>query len=133
VYPDFEIQCACDTWPQPAGKKVGGIDFGFHNPFCALWGVLDRDDVLWIGNERYLRETPIHEHAAALPRDVFWYGDPAHPTETSELRRANITVRRGINDIQAGIAAGTAPPRPGRLQGVRPPRPNPLAAGQTYP
>src|SRR5438128_4036251 len=26
-----------------AGRKVGGIDFGFRNPFAALWGVVDRD------------------------------------------------------------------------------------------
>src|SRR5262249_55152941 len=43
VYPDFESLCAADDWPVPAGRRVGGIDFGFRNPFAALWGVLDRD------------------------------------------------------------------------------------------
>jgi hypothetical protein len=118
VYPDFEALAGCDTWPDPlpVGKKVGGIDYGFRNPFCALWGPLDRDDVLWIAHERYLRETPLHDHVAALPRDVSWYADPAGRTETEELRRANLLVRRGPNDIQAGIAAVTARLRTGRLK-----------------
>ncbi len=132
VYPDFEERCAVDDWPEPAGRRVGGIDFGFRNPFCALWGVLDRDDVLWIGHERYLRATPIHEHAAALPHDVCWYADPAGRTEIEELRRANLTIRRGANDIQAGIAAVTARVRTGRLKVLRSACPNLLAEAKLY-
>ena len=41
------------------GKPVGGIDWGWRNPFAALWGQFDRDDVLWIRDERYLRTTPV--------------------------------------------------------------------------
>jgi hypothetical protein len=132
VYPDFESQCAVDVWPQPAGKKVGGIDFGFRNPFCALWGVLDRDDVLWIGHERYLRQTPIHEHASALPRDVLWYADPAGRTEINELSRAGLKVRRGPNAIQSGIAAVTARLRTGRLRICRAACPNIFAEAFLY-
>ena len=132
VYPDFEALCACDDWPAPDGKAVGGIDFGFRNPFCALWGVRDRDDVLWIGHERYVRQAPIHEHAAALPRDVLWYADPAGRTETEELRRADLKVRPGVNDIQAGIAAVTARLRTGRLKVHRPACPNLLAEARLY-
>ncbi len=132
VYPDFEDRCAVDDWPEPDGRRVGGIDFGFRNPFCALWGVLDRDDVLWIGHERYLRETPIHEHAAALPRGVVWYADPAGRTEIEELRRASLTVRAGANDIQAGIAAVTARLRTGRLKVYRAGCPNLLAEAHLY-
>src|SRR5262245_19402070 len=43
VYPDFE-QALTVEWPNPQGKPVGGIDFGWRNPFAAVWGVLDRDD-----------------------------------------------------------------------------------------
>jgi hypothetical protein len=37
-YPDFE-QCLtmCTTLYQPGFKRVGGIDFGFRNPFAAVW------------------------------------------------------------------------------------------------
>ncbi len=124
----------------PVGRRVGGIDFGFRNPFCALWGVLDRDDVLWITDERYVREAPIHEHAAALkeaevgqafqpdsqagkpdlPRSsITWYADPAGRTEIEELRHGGLKVIRGNNDIQAGIAAINARLRTGRLKVLR--------------
>ncbi len=132
VYPDFEAHCACDDWPEREGRRVGGIDFGFRNPFCALWGVLGRDDVLWIGHERYLRDTPIHEHAAALPRDVMWYADPAGRTEINELTRAGLRVRRGPNAIQAGIAAVTARLRTGRLKVHRAACPSLLGEAQLY-
>ena len=106
-----------------ADGAVGGIDFGWRNPFAAVWGVLDRDDVLWITGERYLRETPLHEHAAALPQlgEVMWYADPAGRTEIEELRAGGLVVRRGDNDIRPGIAAVTARLRTGRLK-VRPRR-----------
>jgi hypothetical protein len=95
---------------------VGGIDFGFRNPFAAIWGVLTHDDVLWINAERYLRETPLHEHAAALPQGYFWVADPAGRTEIEELRVAGHRVVRGNNDIRVGIAAVTARIRTGRLK-----------------
>ena len=132
VYPDFDVRCGVDAWPDPQGRAVGGIDFGFRNPFAALWGVLDRDDVLWLGQERYLRESPIHEHAAALPRDVLWFADPAGRTETEELRHAGLRVRRGDNDIRAGIAAVTARLRTDRLRINRRGCPNLLAEAKLY-
>jgi len=56
----------------PSGKKVGGMDFGYRNPFAAVWGVLDRDDVLWLVGEHYCCQQPLSYHAAYLPRDVYW-------------------------------------------------------------
>jgi hypothetical protein len=52
VYPGFEERCGT-VCVAPPGQLVGGIDFGFRNPFAAIWGVLDKDDVLWIDGERY--------------------------------------------------------------------------------
>ena len=46
VYPDFD-QCLVvpEDCPSPEGQRlVGGIDFGWRNPFAAVWGILDRDD-----------------------------------------------------------------------------------------
>jgi hypothetical protein len=115
VYPDF-AQCYTDFYTLPAaGKSVGGIDWGWRNPFAAVWGVLDRDDVLHIQDERYLRETPLHDHAKALPK-IMWYADPAGRTEIEEFRSANHTIRRGMNDIRLGIAAIAARIRTGRLK-----------------
>jgi hypothetical protein len=132
VYPDFETACAVDVLPEIAGRALGGIDFGFRNPFAALWGRLDRDDVLWITHERYSRETPLHEHAAVLPKPVTWYADPAGRQEIEALRYAGLAVRRGRNEIQAGIAAVTARLRTGRLKVHRPAVPNLLAEAKLY-
>src|SRR5262245_11207355 len=65
VYPDFELALT-DAGPPSRGRLVGGIDFGWRNPFAAVWGVLDADDVLWITGERYATQTLLQEHAAAL-------------------------------------------------------------------
>jgi hypothetical protein len=108
VFPDLEKRCAVASGSPPSGRSVGGIDFGFRNPFCALWGVLGRDDVLWLDGEIYQRETPLPLLVGRLPRNVMWYADPAGATEISELRLAGLTVRRGSNDLRAGIAAVTA-------------------------
>jgi hypothetical protein len=116
------------------GRKVGGIDFGWRNPFAAIWGVLDRDDVLWIEGERYLSRTPLHEHAAALRAlsGVIWFADPAGRTEIEELRAAGLTVRAGDNAIVAGIAAVTARLRTGRLKVVGPACPQLVNEARLY-
>jgi hypothetical protein len=36
VFPDFAAHCGCDQTPPNQGQPVGGIDYGFRNPFCAL-------------------------------------------------------------------------------------------------
>jgi len=95
---------------------VGGIDFGWRNPFAAVWGVRDHEDVLWIVGERYARETPVAEHAAALPQQATWYADPAGATEIEELRRGNLVVRRGDNHLRRGIGLVTGRLRTGRLK-----------------
>lgn len=131
VYPDFG-KCVWDAPGISCGRPVGGIDFGWRNPFAAVWGVHDRDDVLWIMGERYKRETPLHEHAKALKEKVdavlgparakghavdwWWFADPAGATEIAELRAAGLTVRRADNDIRLGIAAVSARIRGGRLR-----------------
>jgi hypothetical protein len=133
VYPDFPGAVTAD-WPDPTGRPVGGIDFGWRNPFAAVWGVLDRDDVLWLDCERYLTQTPLHEHAAALRqfRGVQWYADPAGRTEIEELRAAGLPVRAGANDIRPGIAAVTARLRTGRLKVRAGACPNLLAEARLY-
>jgi hypothetical protein len=116
VYPGFQECVVSEVAPSLQGRRVGGIDWGFRNPFAALWGVLDHDDVLWLTGERYLRETPLHEHAAALPRGYLWYADPAGATEIAELRAASHKVLPGNNSIRLGIQAVTARLRTGRLK-----------------
>jgi hypothetical protein len=117
VYPDF-ASCLTDEPGPLQGELVGGIDFGWRNPFAAVWGRRDRDDVLWIIGERYLTQTPLHEHRAALKAlgPALWYADPAGATEIAELRAADVKVIGADNDIRLGIAAVTARIRTGRLR-----------------
>ena len=143
VYPDFQLACI-DTWPLPRGRAVGGIDWGWHNPFAALWGILDKDDVLWIGWERYKRQTPLREHIAAIeairPRNLLcpaaksieWYADPSGPEWINECRSAGWKVLRGENDIRLGIMAVTERIRSGRLKIARITCPNLIAESQLY-
>jgi hypothetical protein len=133
VYPDFGAAVVRER-PKADGRGVGGIDFGWRNPFAALSGVLDRDDVLWIAWERCLRETPLHEHAAALKArpGVLWYADPAGRTEIEELRAAGLAVRSGDNDIRLGIQAVSARIRDGRLKVFGPACPHLLAESRLY-
>lgn len=121
VYPDFAQAITEPPPPSPLvphpsslAPRVGGIDFGWRNPFAAVWGFRDDNDVLWITDERYLTQTTLPEHAAALPRDVVWYADPASPSDIAELRRAGLIVKKGDNAIRRGIAHVT-----GRLQSDR--------------
>ncbi len=120
VYPQFAdtlVECV----QAPPGRAVGGIDFGWRNPFAAVWGVLDGNDVLWITGERHARAVPLHVHAAAL-RDlgpITWYADPAGRTEMEELRAAGLKVLRGTNALRAGITAVNARIHTGRLKVVR--------------
>src|SRR5205823_5951103 len=98
VYPDFE-RCVV-AGPAPAGgRRVGGIDFGFRNPFAAVWGVVDGDGALWLTGEHYGRQKPLSYHAERLPAGVTWYADPSGASERCELRWAGFTVREGGNAI----------------------------------
>jgi hypothetical protein len=132
VYPDFE-RCVPEPWEPPTGgRRVGGIDFGFRNPFAAVWGTVDREDVLWVEAERYARGTLMHENAAALPRGVTWHADPSGAQEIAGLRAAGHVVRRGVNDIRAGIQAVTARLQTGRLKVSRQGCPQLLAEARLY-
>jgi len=56
VLPDF-ARCLVDGPAPTEGKRVGGIDFGFRNPFAAVWGILDPDGIYHVtsrGNNRGL-------------------------------------------------------------------------------
>jgi hypothetical protein len=117
VYPDF-ARCVVPGPAPQSGTRVGGIDFGFRNPFAAVWGLHDRDSVLWLTGEHYARQKPLDYHVARMPKGVLWHCDPAGAQERAELIRAGLAVRKGINDLRAGIMAVTARLESGRLRVV---------------
>jgi hypothetical protein len=115
VYPDFARAVVAGPAPA-AGRRVGGIDFGYSNPFAAVWGVVDRDGVLWLTGEHYARQKSLAFHAAHLPRDVSWYCDPAGAQERVELLSAGLKVQTGLNPIRPGVMAVSARVESGRLK-----------------
>jgi len=143
VYPDFARHVALDRLPpsplggegsgvRGAGRKVGGIDFGFRNPFAAVWGVLDRDGVFWLTREHYQRHQPLSHHALHLPREVRWYADPSGAADICELKRAGFAVSAAKNALRPGIAAVTARLHSGRLKLLPGACPNLLAEAELY-
>jgi hypothetical protein len=131
VYPDFD-RCVVTGPAPPAGRRVGGIDFGFRNPFAALWGVVDHDGVLWLTGEHYCRHKPLSYHAEHLPRGFTWYADPSGANERCELRWAGFAVREGSNAIRPGIAAVTARLENGTLKVIDGACPNLLREAELY-
>lgn len=138
VYPDF-ARCVVEAGEPgasatgvPGGRRVGGIDFGFRNPFAAIWGTLDGDGVLWLTGEHYARQKPLSYHARHLPRDVSWYCDPSGATERCELRCAGFVVRPGNNALRPGIAAVSARLENGTLRVLAGRCPNLLAEAELY-
>jgi len=141
VYPDF-ARCVVDparpaepgvsATGVPDGRKVGGLDFGFANPFAAVWGVLDRDGVLWLTGEHYQRQRPLPYHAEHLPRKVRWYADPSGASDINELHCAGFAISAGDNAIRPGIAAITARLEAGRLRVVEGACPNLLREAGLY-
>lgn len=101
------------------GRLIGGIDFGFNDPFAALCGLLDDEDVLWIWYERYLPKTTIEEHANALPkflnRKPIWYADHT-PELILKLQRGGHKVKKAFKNILPGIEAVNARINTGRLK-----------------
>ncbi len=115
VYPDF-ARCVV-SGPAPAGGRlIGGIDFGYSNPFAAVWGVLTRDSVLCLTGEHYARQKSLAYHVARLPPGVMWYCDPAGAQERVELIAAGLKVQKGLNPIRPGIMAVSARLESGRLK-----------------
>jgi hypothetical protein len=109
----WRIAARTGSAPLPADydrgcKRVGGTDFGFRNPFAAVWGLVDRDDVLWLVGEHYACMKPLSHHMQYLPRDVQWHADPSGAMEIAELRRADFKIGPGNNALRPGIAAVTA-------------------------
>lgn len=117
VYPTL-IDCVVNALPEPArdARRVGGIDWGFNNPFAALWGWLDHDDVLWLDSERYGSGISTDEHAEEIPANVDWFADPAGADQIMTARRHGRNVVKAPNAIAWGIGLVVQRIKSGRLR-----------------
>ena len=109
VYPDID-SCFVEHFDPPPGRLVGGIDFGWTNPFAALGGTVYIDDdraILYIWYERYRSHCLIAAHAKALPTGHVWFADPSEPASIAEIHRAGHSIHKAYNDILVGVNAVT--------------------------
>lgn len=124
VYPDMytcKTDMSLDDIFAMPGRFYGGIDYGWNDPFCAVCGLLDQDDCLWIWYERYKSETPIERHADKLPKfknkRIIWYSDNV-PEYIHKLRRGGHNVRTAMKAIVPGIDAVNKRINTGKLKVV---------------
>ncbi len=95
---------------------VGAIDWGYNNPFAALSGFVDSDDVLWLYQERCKSRTLLADHADALDKRTTYHADPSGKQETEEMIKLGLTVQPAINDVAMGIERVTNRGKDGRLK-----------------
>ena len=107
---DFQT-CIVNKLPENlTGQAVGGIDYGYSNPFAAPWGILDYDDVLWIIEVRYQSGMTTEVHADALPAGYRWWCDPAQPELRVKLRQAGHDVLPCVHLMVRGASGETKTP-----------------------
>ena len=106
VYPEMDSCIVPVPSALPDGRLVGGMDFGFNDPFCAIAGLVDNDDCLWLFYERYMRGETLDVHSKYLPKSVLWYCDSSRPDSIKDLKRMGHYVRpcrKGSGSIQHGL------------------------------
>ena len=117
VYPDF-VRCVTPG-PAPAGgRRVGGIDFGFRNPFAAIWGLVDRDGVLWLTGEHYSREKPLSYHAAHLPQGCHLVRRPIRRERNLRTALRRLRGPQGQQRLTSRHRGGNSPPGKRHAEGA---------------
>jgi len=109
VYPNFEDIIVPFFEPE-AGRLIGGIDFGFSDPFVCLAGVQYKDketgkDMVYIFFEYYESKGDISEHALKIPEGVEYFCDPSRPDSIRGLILNKHEARKANNKIDLGISA----------------------------
>ena len=110
---------------------VGGIDWGYNNPFVALSAFIDADDVLWLYRERCRTETLLKDHAPALDKQTTYYADPSGKQQIEEMIALDIAVQGAPNDVAMGIERVTERGKTGRLR-ISPECRNLISEAETY-
>ena len=126
VYPDIDswvcqlseieaVLAKAREFPESV-RWVGGIDWGYSNPFVALSAVEDSDGILWVYNERCLAQTLLADHARYLDKQTVYHADPSGRQMIEEMISLDIIVEPGLNDVQMGIERVITRGKQGRLK-----------------
>lgn len=91
-------------WP-----RVIGVDFGYNNPFAAIWLAVDPDNNVFAYKEYYQREKLPSEAGEEIKRmcegeriDAV-VCDPSRPEAIEELRQLGLPAQSGNNVVLYGI------------------------------
>jgi len=105
IYADFDEKYnVCDDFPIPEDwTKIGGIDWGFINPFVALKLALSPDDILYVYKEYYQSKQTLKEHSRNMSPDIPYYADPSGAQEIQEMQALGYDVIPANNDVDMGI------------------------------
>ena len=104
VYPSFGSANIVDDFEVPKDwRRIGGIDFGYINPFCALEGALSPDDELYVYKCHYRSGMTLREHSEYLNPDIVYFYDPSGRQEAEELISMGFELVPANNDVDLGI------------------------------
>lgn len=112
-------------------REVGGIDFGYNNPFVALQAFIDPDGIMWVYAEHYAERTLLKDHAAKLQSGCEYWADPSGLQERQELQSHGIITNPADNDVQMGIERVTKRGKTGQLR-ISPDCRNLISEAETY-
>ncbi|MCH8149044.1 MAG: hypothetical protein IH987_13860, partial [Planctomycetes bacterium] len=88
-------------------QQIGGIDWGYTNPFAFLHCRLDGDERISVMDERYETQCTASDHARALKdqvKDYEWIDADHDPDNIATFRKADIPCRNAIKgDVMGGI------------------------------
>jgi phage terminase large subunit len=106
VFPQFAEMHVVESHEVPASWETGcAIDFGYTNPFCALFGAADSDGRIVIYDEWYAAQTLLLRHAAEIAArgPVGWYVSDHDSQDNAELRALGIFPSRAKKDVSVGL------------------------------
>jgi phage terminase large subunit len=76
IYEDFDpaVHLVENSWingyPPAEWDRFISVDFGFSNPFCALWIAVDPDGRMYVYREIYQTKTIVEDHAKVMKRVI---------------------------------------------------------------
>jgi len=136
VYPSFDESRHGASWPiihspGEGWSYIGGLDFGWNHPTCALLGAISPDGTLFVIREHYESNELLGAHfgqlaewEAQIGTRIQWFADPSGKQQIEELCQRGLYVTGANRDILAGVDAVTEYLQTDRIKFVIPVVPN---------
>jgi hypothetical protein len=105
VYPMYET-AIIPPMTLPVGRKVGGADFGYRDPFVCLDAIQYSHggiDNLYVYHETYAPSMDISSILDTLDRTTEYFADPSRPDTINEFNKAGFRTLGANNDVLTGI------------------------------